>query len=123
MKINRFIISLLIILLITMSANAYALSLRCGTRLITEGDYKAKVLAECGEPDHVEAWEEERIFRYYYKPYYDNHKYDNYLEPRYIKDYIIVEEWTYNNGRYRFMDHIRFENGRVRKITSGDYGY
>ena len=106
-----------------MPANASALSLRCGTRLISEGDYKAKVLAECGEPDHVETWEEERVYRYYYKPYDDNQDYEPYLEPRYIKDYIIVEEWTYNNGRYRFMDHIRFENGRVRKIKSGDYGY
>jgi hypothetical protein len=33
-----------------MLANAYAYSLRCGVRLISEGDYKTKVLAECGEP-------------------------------------------------------------------------
>ena len=106
-----------------MLANAYGYSLRCGVRLISEGDYKAKVLAECGEPDHVEIWEEERIYRYYYKPEDDQRLHRNYLKPRYVKDYIIVEEWTYNHGRYRFMDHIRFENGRVRKIESGDYGY
>jgi hypothetical protein len=41
-----------------MLTQANAISLRCGLRLITEGDYKAKVLAKCGEPDHVEIWEE-----------------------------------------------------------------
>ena len=106
-----------------MSSSVYAISLRCGVRLISEGDFKAKVLAECGEPDHVETWEEERICRYHYRPGGDYRYQDDYLKPRYVKEYILVEEWTYNHGRYRFMDHIRFENGRVRKIESGDYGY
>jgi hypothetical protein len=123
MKTTRITISLLFIFFIATLVNAYAYSLRCGVRLITEGDYKAKVLAECGEPDHVEMWEEERIYKYYYKPSDDHRYHQNYLKPRYAKDYIIVEEWTYNHGRYRFMDHIRFENGRVRRIKSGDYGY
>ena len=123
MKTTRIIINILLILCITMLANAYAYSLRCGVRLISEGDIKAKVLAECGEPDHVEMWEEERIYRYYHNPSDERRHHQNYHKPHYIKDYIIVEEWTYNHGRYRFMDHIRFENGRVRKIESGDYGY
>ena len=123
MKTTRIITSLLFIFFIATLANAYAYSLRCGVRLISEGDIKAKVLAECGEPDHVEMWEEERIYKYYYKPNDDLQYHRNYLKPRYVKDYIIVEEWTYNHGRYRFMDHIRFENGRVRRIESGDYGY
>lgn len=106
-----------------MLTQANAISLRCGLRLITEGDYKAKVLAQCGEPDHVEIWEEERIYRYYYQPMEDYRYQDDYLEPRYIKDRVIVEEWTYNHGPHRFMDHVRFENGKVRRIVSGDYGY
>ncbi len=123
MKTAPFAINILILFSIMMLTNAYAYSMRCGVRLITEGDPKTKVLNECGEPDHVEVWEEERIYKYLYKPS-DGHRYrDDYLEPRYVKEHIIVEEWIYNHGRYRFMDHIRFENGRVRRIESGDYGY
>ena len=118
-----YTINILIILLIIMLPQAYATSLRCGLRLITEGDYKAKVLAKCGEPDHVEIWEEERVYRYYYQPREDYRYHDDYLEPRYIKDHVIVEEWTYNHGPHRFMDHVRFENGKIRRIVSGDYGY
>ncbi len=123
MRPVRFTINILILLLMTMPTHANAISLRCGVRLITEGDYKAKVLAECGEPDHVEVWEEERVYKYYYQPQEDYRYYDDYLEPRYLKDHVIVEEWTYNHGPHRFMDHVRFENGKVRRIVSGDYGY
>lgn len=123
MQTNRFIRNILIIILTIMFSNTYAISLRCGVRLITEGDPKGKVLAECGEPDHVDIWEEERVYRYYYKPNDDYRYYDEYLEPHYVKDHVIIEEWTYNHGPHRFMDYVRFENGRVRKIVSGDYGY
>ena len=123
MKPIRYTLHILIILSTFMLVHANATSLRCGTRLITEGDFKAKVLAQCGEPDHVEVREEERVYRYY-RTHAENYRYyENYLEPGYIKELVVIEEWTYNHGRYRFMDHVRFENGRVRNIESGDYGY
>ena len=65
MKTRRNVLILLIILSIITLTDARATSLRCGVRLITEGDYKARVLAECGEPDHVEVWEEERVYGYH----------------------------------------------------------
>ena len=131
MKKSLSTLILLIILTILTLTDARATSLRCGVRLITEGDFKAKVLAECGEPDHVEVWEEERVYGYHHHPsYYGN--YDDYEHRRpgdrygrsyRIKKLVVVEEWTYNHGRSRFMDHLRLENGIVVDITSGDYGY
>jgi len=104
---------------------AFGSALRCGVRLITEGDAKSEVLAECGEPENIEVWEEERTYRYY--PWFaydhDRHNDGEYPKPRYAREYVLVEEWTYNHGPHRFMDHVRFENGRVREIISGDYGY
>ena len=111
--------------------NAHATSLRCGVRLITIGDYKSRVLAECGEPDHVEVWEEERVYGFRYHPRFygfdDNYEYARpnyeYGSPYRIKKLVVVEEWTYNRGPTRFMNHLRLENGIVRRIKSGDYGY
>ena len=104
---------------------AFGSALRCGVRLITEGDYKSKVLAECGEPQYIEVWEEERIYRYYpwsgYKYY--QHGDHRYRKPRFAREHVLVEEWTYNHGPHRFMDHVRFENGRVKEIISGEYGH
>jgi len=131
MKPNRSALTLLMIISILALNDARATSLRCGVRLITEGDFKARVLAECGEPDHVEVWEEERVYGYRHHPSYygnfDNYEYrrpdERYGTPYRIKKLVIIEEWTYNHGPGRFMDHLRLENGIVVDIISGDYGY
>jgi hypothetical protein len=110
---------------------AGATSIRCGTRLISVGDYKARVLAECGEPDHVQVWEEERIYGFQHHPgrygVYENYEYvhpENRLgSPYRVRQLVVVEEWTYNYGPTRFLNHLRLENGIVRRIFSGDYGY
>jgi hypothetical protein len=111
-----------------MAFPAFGSALRCGARLITEGDTKSKVLAVCGEPQYIDFWEEERIYRYYpWAKYnfnqYNQHYDDKFLKPHFIKELILVEEWTYNHGPHRFMDHVRLEKGRVKKIVSGEYGY
>jgi len=120
-----------IAMLILAPFNASAAGLRCGVRLITIGDYKDRVLSECGEPDDVQVWEEERVYGFRHHPQYYG-VYDNYEyvhpgngagQPYRIRKLVIVEEWTYNHGPSRFLDHLRLENGVVRDITSGDYGY
>ena len=131
MKATGLAFILLIIFMALTPCHTHATSLRCGVRLITEGDYKDRVLAECGAPNHVEVWEEERVYGYRHHPgyygIYDNYEYyqpeSEYGEPYRIKKLVIVERWTYNHGPGRFMDHLRLENGVVRDITSGDYGY
>ena len=35
----------------------------------------------------------------------------------------MVEEWEYNFGTNRFLYYLRFENGKLMRITVGDYGY
>ena len=104
---------------------AFGSVLRCGARLIAEGDTKSKVLSECGEPQNIEFWEEERIYRNHpwlgYSLY--QHDDDEFLKPHFIKKYVLVEEWTYNHGPHRFIDHIRLKNGKVKRIISGKYGH
>jgi uncharacterized membrane protein len=131
MKAKGLALILLIIVAGFIPGRTIAASLRCGVRIITEGDYKDRVLAECGTPDHVEVWEEERVYRFQYHPgyygIYDNYDYDpavtEYGRPYRVKKLVIVEEWTYNHGPTRFLDHLRLENGIVKEIRSGDYGY
>ncbi len=131
MKTKRIACILLIMNALAALIPARAVGLRCGVNLISEGDPKAKVLAQCGEPDHVELWEEERVYRFRHHPRFygidDNYEFgdpgDEYGRPYRVKKLIIVEDWTYNHGPGRFMDHLRLENGVVKKIISGDYGY
>lgn len=131
MKVSVLILGIFITILSLTPFNAAAASLRCGVRLITIGDYKDRVVSECGEPDHVQVWEEERVYGYQhhsrYYGVYDNYEYvhpvDGSGRPHRIRKLVIVEEWTYNHGPTRFLDHLRLENGIVRSIVSGDYGY
>ena len=115
MKATGLAFILLIIFMALTPFHTHATSLRCGVRLITEG----------------EVWEEERVYGYRRHPgyygIYDNYEYyqpeSEYGEPYRIKKLVIVERWTYNHGPGRFMDHLRLENGVVKDITSGEYGY
>ncbi len=131
LKASQLVLVIMFVTLGLTTISAHAASLRCGVRIITEGDYKDRVLAECGEPDHVQVWEEERIYGFRHHPryygVYDNYEYVGPNErsgtPYRIRKLVIVEEWTYNHGPTRFLDHLRLENGIVRSIASGDYGY
>jgi hypothetical protein len=109
----------------TIIASSPAHGFRCNGRIVTEGDYSYDVLSRCGEPDHVEAWEEERISRDFYRPLEPHRRRDNelYREPFLVKEHVLIEVWTYNLGRQRLTRYLRFENGRLVEITTGDYGY
>jgi hypothetical protein len=99
---------------------------RCGNKLVHEGDTKAEVIYKCGEPDFVEAWEEKRIQRDYYPvPTFSTRmrKYYWYREPFLVEELIRIEEWTYNFGSTQFLRFLRFENGVLRDISRGGYGY
>jgi len=41
----------------------------------------------------------------------------------YVLETVEIEEWTYNLGPTSFMTYLTFENGRLTRIESGEYGY
>ena len=101
-----------------------ALAMRCGSRLISEGDPKEKLANECGPPANVETWEEERYHHYDALPPSTQYReFERYGSAYRVKVFVRVELWTYNYGPSRFMDYVRIENGKVSKIYSGGYGY
>jgi len=121
----RSALGYIFVLLGIMAWSGPAFAFRCNGRLVTEGDYAYDVLARCGEPDHVQAWEEERVKRDFYRPLEPQEKRDHeaYREPLLVKEHVLIEIWTYNLGRQRLTRYLRFENGRLVEITTGDYGY
>lgn len=120
----------LITLTVLIGLNCWSLAnagdFRCGTKLISEGDFKPRVLAECGEPTHIEVWLEERVYDYY-APYYGNDIYEperhTYRTPFLVKEHVTVERWTYNLGNHKLIRYLRFENGRLVLVTTGEHGY
>jgi hypothetical protein len=102
----------LILVLLLVSGPAHAL--RCGARLITEGDTRLEVRERCGEPTQTDQWEEERTVTVHD----DNH---NLLRRRKVS--VQVEEWIYNFGPHRFMQRLLFHDGKLVDIESLGRGF
>ncbi|CAG7856606.1 hypothetical protein MCAMS1_01160 [biofilm metagenome] len=122
MKISTLILSITLILY-----SHFALALRCGHELVSEGDYKDDVIEKCGEPDYVDSHYERRgysnnaeISNYglFNNRGFPSNRF-NYGQQNYRDVEILVEEWTFNFGRSRLKKVLRFENGRLTDIFSG----
>ncbi len=93
------------------AAAAYADSMRCGTKLMTDGDPADKVMALCGPPAAVER--REIVRPYYYQHgvgYHSNYE-------------VSVELWTYNFGPNKLMYRLRFEDGILVDVDTLSHGY
>lgn len=97
------------------SEPAHADAMRCGSRLISDGDTRSHVRELCGEPSDIQT---RTILR---RPYYDFHGRIVYYGDGLIE--IPVEIWTYNLGPYKLMRRVRFVDGEVEEIETLGYGY
>lgn len=86
-------------------------ALRCGSLLVDTGDYKLEVLRKCGEPVFTDS----RIELRYVKLYGSGLELGQYVP-------VMIDEWTYDFGPNRFVQLLRFENGRLEDIESLGYG-
>ena len=72
--------------------------------LILVNDRIAEVRKKCGPPTEASQRQERKGWGY-------------------VLETLEIEEWTYNLGPTSFMLYLTFENGRLTRIESGEYGY
>jgi len=122
MKTAVFVLFLAIGLMIPVVRVA-ASDMRCGSYLVSVGDRSYDVLRKCGDPANVETWQEVRIRRdlLLFSPVTPDQ--ELFLRSPFVKELVSIEEWEYNFGRGQFVRYLRFENGRLGRIITGDYGY
>ena len=90
--------------LAAVTSSSYADSMRCGTRLITDGDSMTSVLLRCGEP----------MLRNYSGLKVKRGVGRNY------KTEVTIETWTYNKGSQKFLRILRFEGDILTSIRDGE---
>lgn len=101
------------LLLLVASLPAAADSMRCGSRLVSEGDSIDKVLALCGEPtSRQRTW----IIR----------------QPRFVlgshevpfpgREDVPVDLWTYDLGPNKLVRRMRFIDGTLTSIETLEHG-
>ncbi len=98
-------------------------SMHCGSRIISIGDSKSRVLRYCGSPTWRDRWVEERIERVVGRPYSNGSPYLGTRIPVATIVRVTVEEWGYNRGSSYFIRTLTFENNRLIDIVTGEYGY
>jgi hypothetical protein len=92
---------------------APAQALRCGMKVIDEGDHSTRLLRYCGEPVTVQT-------RLAQRSVVGN--VGGLLFPGFVED-VVIEEWTYNFGPHKLMRVVRVENGIVTDIKPLGYGF
>ncbi len=94
---------------------AAADSMRCGNRIIQDGDLISTVRDLCGEPADVQR---RSILR---RPSYRVNGREYFFGDELME--VPVDIWTYNFGPYKLMRRIRFVDGVVEEIETLGYGY
>lgn len=103
---------------------AYADGMRCGSRLVSDGDTTYDVRERCGEPTQATRRVEQRVLR------------DYVAGPcvgagaqlqcgRVIERVVdvVVEEWLYDFGPQQFIHYLTFEQSRLQRVNTGGYGH
>jgi hypothetical protein len=102
---------LLLVAALAAGGPAAADSMRCGSKLMTDGDPSDKVLAYCGEPASIERREILRGYGYH-RGVAVHSAYE-----------VSVEMWTYNFGPHKLMYRLRFEDGLLVDVDTLSHGY
>ena len=109
------------------SASHAADSMRCGNRLVTDGDPKTKVQELCGEPTQAES---RTVLRTGVpRRYYDDGPYTRTVTDAelLIHDRSLVEVrvdiWVYNRGRSNLLRELVFHDNRLVAVNILGRGY
>lgn len=94
---------------------ASADAMRCGNKLVRQGDTRTAVLDLCGEPSDVQT---RSILR---RPSFWRNGRPVFFGDGYVE--VPVEVWTYNFGPYKLMRRVRFVDGLLDDIETLGYGY
>jgi Protein of unknown function (DUF2845) len=100
-------------LVLLVAAPARADSMRCGSRLVSDGDPIEKVLQHCGEPDYTQRYYIVRAPRF---------KLGNREFAFPGEEEVPVDLWTYDFGPNQLMRRLRFVAGELKSIETLDYG-
>jgi len=109
--------------LLLMTSHANAVSLRCGSKIISVGALESEVLNWCGPPTWEDSWVEDRLVNPNVYPFSSSQKFPSNQAPIAVVVHVAVDQWTYNNGPTQFIRILTFERGRLVNIKTGDYGY
>jgi hypothetical protein len=105
------------------AGDARAEGMSCKNRLVSTGDSVYKVRSLCGEPDAAQRRVELRTVKHRVRQPCDHDKEVTceHVVERTVE--VVVDEWTYDFGRNRFIRFVTFEQGALKSVRAGSYGH
>jgi hypothetical protein len=102
--------------------SALADTVRCGRKLLVEGDTLYDARSRCGEPDYQIHRVELRSARDYRQiPCANNNSGQcGQVVERTVE--VVIDEWTYDFGPQQFIQYLIFEQGRLVRVLPGERG-
>jgi len=101
---------------------ARADGMRCGSRLVSDGDSMLEVRNICGAPDQATQRTEMRLMRRWVDtPCYPGSS----GRCGYMEEYavpVVLDEWMYDFGPKVLIRTLTFESGRLIRLATGGYG-
>jgi hypothetical protein len=103
---------------------ARAEGMYCGSRLVSKDDSLYQVRSLCGEPDDAQHRVETRTVRERVRiPCSRSENSSGKCETMVERSTdVVIDEWTYDMGRQKFVRLLTFVDGRLRRIETGGYG-
>lgn len=109
---------------LAVSPSVRADSLSCNYRIASSGDTRYEVKAICGEPDEAVQRVEYRTQRgRVVGPCVREGSKVRCGRTEETVVEVVIDEWTYDFGRNRFIQYVTFEQGRLVSVRSGSYGH
>jgi hypothetical protein len=110
------------ILLTASTARADGLS--CNGRIVSLGDTLYQVRSLCGEPDDAQHRIETRTVRHRVRVACQRQRDPNAQCDTTVERStdVVVDDWTYDFGRQRFIRFLTFIDGRLASVQTGGYG-
>jgi hypothetical protein len=103
------------------ASQAQADGMRCGTKLVSDGDTLHKVRSTCGAPTtELRRVEHRTVRRWVAGPCAPGQTQCGHMVEHTIE--VVIDEWTYDRGPHDFVRHLTFEQGKLQSIVTGSYG-
>jgi hypothetical protein len=115
LSIGKFLIGIALPTFLMVTVASASDGLRCGSKLVLEGDTRDKVQALCGDPTDVT---HTSIMR---RPTYTRNGRVTSFGNELVE--TQVETWTYNFGPNKLMRRLRFVGGILEGIETLGYGH
>jgi hypothetical protein len=109
---------------LAVSPSARADSLSCNSRIVSTGDSRYEVRSVCGEPDDaIQRVEYRSLQGRVVGPCTRHGKKLRCSRTEEAVVEVVIDEWTYDFGRNRFVQYLTFEQGQLATVKSGSYGH